>query len=311
MFLAAAGFSESIHFPMTARGPQETFAFPAGAGGNLVTLDNPMNRQMNTLRGSLLPGLLTSLAHNRNRGMEDIQLFEVGRVFREKTAIKDLQGDLPLPQERTLVAAIACGSPEPPYWSRRRDPLGFFDLKGILEALSLRALGQSPTLMRPDAAGQPAFLAAGTAALIHLKGVCAGWIGRLDGSTLAGWELPDHLLAFELDITAAPIAGPRTTYAPLPRHPSANRDLAIILPEEVGYHAVEELLRRHGGDQLESITLFDRYQGDPVPSGRVSLAVRLVFRAADRTLTAPEVQQVVTGMVEALRSDLDGELRDA
>jgi phenylalanyl-tRNA synthetase beta chain len=310
-FMAAAGFNETIHFPMTARGAQEMFLFPAVAGDCLVSLDNPMNRQMNTLRTSLLPGLLTSVAHNRNRGMEEVQLFEVGRVFREKAPVGGVEGDLPLPEERTLVAAIAGGSPDPAFWGQRRPPLDFFDLKGVLEALARRATPQGLTLQRPEDQDRPAFLAPGEAAIIQLEGVCAGWIGRLDGPGLAAWDLPDHLLAFELDMTSSPVDRPRATYEALPRQPSADRDLAIILSEEVGYHDVEELLYRHGGDLLESVNLFDRYQGDPIPSGRVSLAVRLVFRAPDRTLTAPEVQQVVAGMVVALRSHLDGEIREA
>jgi phenylalanyl-tRNA synthetase beta chain len=310
-FLAAAGFSETIHFPMAQRDPQVVFSYPAIESENLVILDNPLNRQMDTLRTSLLPGLLTSLAHNRNRGNEDNHLFEVGRVFRESAPASETSGDLPLPEERTLVAAVATGSPEAPFWSNRSGPLGFFDLKGIIEGLTQRSGGEAPSFRTPPAGHSPPFLSRDVAALIEQNGVPAGWIGLLDGATVAGWDLTGEILAFELDLTLAPVEPPRTIYASLPRHPGADRDLAIILPEEVGYHEVEQLLRRHGGDILESVNVFDRYQGDPVPQGRVSLGVRLTFRAPDRTLTAPEMHDVVAGMVTALRSQLGGEIRDA
>ena len=161
------------------------------------------------------------------------------------------------------------------------------------------------------AADRPAFLAAEAAAWIHSDRGSIGWLGRLVPDSTAAWDLTEGVLAFEVDVTDAPADQPVTPYAPLPRHPSADRDLAIILPEEFSYGQLAELLRHCGGDLLESVSLFDRYAGKPVPPGSVSLAVRLVFRAPDRTLTAAPVQAIITAMMERIRSELGGEIRDA
>ena len=309
-FMAAAGFAETIHFPMTSRGPQERFAAAGAGGGELVTLDNPMNRQMDTLRASLLPGLLDSLSHNRNRGTDHAQLFETGRVFREKAHAAGSARDTSLPVERTLLAAVSRGHCGLPHWHRHPRELDFYDLKGILEGLVERALGEPALLTPPGAGAATEFLDPLAAAHINIHGDTLGWIGRLAPTATAAWDLPGDILAFELDLTEVPPAPPLAQNIPLPRHPAAERDLAIILPAEVQYHSLEALLCACGENLLESVSLFDRYQGSPIPAGRVSLAVRLTFRAADRTLTAPEVQHIVDTMVSRLRTELGGEIRD-
>lgn len=309
-FMAAAGFAEAIHFPMVARGPQETFAAIVAGGGELVTLDNPMNRQMDTLRASLLPGLLDSLVHNRNRGRDHAQLFETGRIFREQAHDSGNTQAKDLPVERTLLAAVSRGPGGLPHWRRHPRELDFYDLKGILEGMVDRAMGEPATLTRPETGHAPGFLDPLAAAQVTIHGDRLGWIGRLAPAATAAWDLPGDILAFEVDLTGAPTARPRARHTPVPRQPAAERDLAIILPADVRYHRLEALLRAAGGDLLESVSLFDRYVGSPIPAGRVSLAVRLTFRAQDRTLTTPEVQNIVDTMVSSLRSELGGELRD-
>ena len=309
-FMAAAGFAEAIHFPMASRGPQERFAAAVAGNGALVTLDNPMNRQMDTLRASLLPGLLNSLAHNRNRGRDHAQLFESGRIFREKAPASGKAREMALPVERTLLAAVSRGHGGLPHWGRQPRDLDFYDLKGILEGLVERAMGE-PAMLTPPGTGTAAeFLDPLAAAQVNIHEGMIGWIGRLAPAATASWDLPGDILAFEIDLTEAPAARPLAHHTPLPRHPAAERDLAIILPAEVRYHSLEALLRACGGSLLESVSLFDRYEGSPIPAGRISLAVRLTFRAADRTLTAPEVQNILDTMVSRLRTEQGGEIRD-
>jgi phenylalanyl-tRNA synthetase beta chain len=212
--------------------------------------------------------------------------------------------------ERTLLAAVSRGHCGLPHWHRHPRELDFYDLKGILEGLVERALGEPALLTPPGAGAATEFLDPLAAAHINIHGDTLGWIGRLAPTATAAWDLPGDILAFELDLTEVPPAPPLAQNIPLPRHPAAERDLAIILPAEVQYHSLEALLCACGENLLESVSLFDRYQGSPIPAGRVSLAVRLTFRAADRTLTAPEVQHIVDTMVSRLRTELGGEIRD-
>jgi phenylalanyl-tRNA synthetase beta chain len=97
----------------------------------------------------------------------------------------------------------------------------------------------------------------------------------------------------------------------LPRHPAAERDLALFLDAGVPYHELEDTIREAGQPLLESVRLFDRYGGHPVPSGQVSLAVRLVFRHPERTLGAEEVQTAQDRIVARLAADLGASLRDS
>jgi phenylalanyl-tRNA synthetase beta chain len=274
----------------------------------MVRLDNPLNRQMDTLRTTLVPGLLDSLALNINRGGDNVRLFEVGRVFRESPAG---DGAPPaLPRESVRVAAVALGRAGDPHWSGAAPELDFFALKGVLEELCRRLAGGLPSLRRDGPEGPaPRFLDPAAAAVVHWLERPAGWLGRLAPAAVAAWSLPAGILAFELELPPDP-APPRTAYSPLPRHPAAERDLALILPEDATYERLEETVRRAGGPLLESVRPFDRYAGPPVPSGHVSLAVRLVFRGQDRTLTTAEVEQAQSPIVEHLRAELGAQVRD-
>ncbi len=302
--LAAAGFAEALNFPMSHREAQAPFA---GADARFVTLDNPMSSQMDTLRASLLPGLLGNVAHNLNRGRRDVRLFEVGKVFHESSA-GQAAGELP--RERPAEAAAATGVLPGGGWHRPPAPLTFFDLKGTLEGLALACLGR-PVQARPAGDGEAGFLDPAAASVLHGGNGPLGALGRLHPDLASSLDLPPETFVFELDLGGAPAALPPTAYAPLPRQPAADRDLALVVDAGCPYARIQEIIRDAGGAMLESVALFDRYVGDPVPAGKVSLAVRLVFRDPGRTLTADEVQAAQERIVERLQQDVQAELRDA
>jgi phenylalanyl-tRNA synthetase beta chain len=317
-FLAAAGFSEAINFPMSDGAVQAPFAGLAGAGGELVTIENPMSSQMDTMRASLIPGLVTSIQHNWNRGREDILLFETGRLFAEpgaadasrQTAKHGDSRDLPLPVERPAVAAVACGGRRSPHWNRSSVPVDAFDLKGVVEELAGRVLGRS-IRVEPAAGDELPFLALGARAWVRDGTDTLGYLGRLDACVPGVAEISAEIYAFEIYLPDLDASAPPIRYRPLPRHPPAERDLALFLAAGVPYHELEDAIREAGRPLLESVRLFDRYSGHPVPAGQVSLAVRLVFRHAERTLGAEEVQAAQDRIVERLTTHLGAILRDS
>jgi phenylalanyl-tRNA synthetase beta chain len=315
-FLAAAGFAEAINFPMSDRQSQEPFAEFLGSGRELVRLENPMSHQMDTMRASLIPGLVVNLVHNWNRGREDVRLFEAGRLFAERNPEDRLPGarepgDRMLPLERTAVAALACGGRQEPHWGRQWSAVDFFDIKGVVEELAHCVLGCRVRVENADDDESLSFLAPDVRARVCHGERVIGFLGRLRPTLPQVADVPAEVLVFELDLSDGESrtgGGPRQ---PLHRHPAADRDLAFFMKAGTPYDQVEQVVRKEGGTLLEAVVLFDRYFGPPVPAGQVSLAIRLTFRHPERTLTADEVQEIQDRIVRRLTSELDALLRDS
>lgn len=308
-YLAASGYHEGLGFPMHDRQAQDVFRDMAPERARFITLSNPLNLRMDTLRFSLIPGLVEGVLHNLRRGNNDVRLFEVGRVFFDvDDATRPEGADIPLPVERTHVAVVAHGAGSSHHWQVRTRPAGFFDLKGVLEGLAATVLGQACDI-RPLGTALP-FLDGDEAGFVHLDDSRVGFIGRLTAQVAPGEEVPADLFAFEIDISRAPIEPPLPTFRPPPRHPPVARDLALILDTSVRYSQVDRTIRQAGGDLLESIEPFDHYAGKPIPEGRYSLAIHLSFRHTDRTLTAGEVSDIQAKIVGRLSSELGAYLRD-
>jgi phenylalanyl-tRNA synthetase beta chain len=137
----------------------------------------------------------------------------------------------------------------------------------------------------------------------------AGWLGEMHPSVAAQWDL-ETVAGFELDfgaLAAAATVVPR--YQDLTSFPSVRQDIAVIVADDVPAARVVETIRAAGGALLQGADVFDVYRGAQVGEGRASLAVRLEFRAPDRTLTDEEVAQRRAKIVAALREQVGGELR--
>jgi len=188
--------------------------------------------------------------------------------------------------------------------------LDVFDLKGVVEDLAGRVLGRG-IRVEPAAGDELPFLAPGARAWVRDGTDTLGYLGRLDAWVPGVAEISAEIYAFEIYLPDLDPSAPPVRYRPLPRHPAAERDLALFLAADVPYHDLEDAIREAGRPLLESVRLFDRYSGHPVPHRQVSLAVRLVFRHAERTLGAEEVQAAQDRIVERLTTDLGALLRDS
>jgi phenylalanyl-tRNA synthetase beta chain len=274
------------------------------------------------MRTHLIGSLLDAAALNARRGTAGVRLFEIGTVYRQWDYDRPrppgrwdppagTEGDKAwrehrLPDERTHAGALLTGPVRTPTW-RDGDPprADFFAAKGVLEALG-KAL-RIPLRFEP--ATEP-FLHPGRSArvLVGEEGVPAGWLGEVHPAVAEQWDLAD-VSAFEVDLALlAANAEYVPAYRDLTSFPAVRQDLAVIVGEDVPAEAVLAVVRRQAGDLLEHAEVFDVYRGAQVGEGRVSLALRLSFRAPDRTLTDEDVAQRRDKIVAGLR-ELGGELR--
>ena len=290
--LLATGFSESSTFAFVEKEAAVPFCDP---GTEPQAIANPLSEKFAVLRPSLLAGLVESASHNRRRGRKDIQLFETGSRFG------------PAGEGRS-AAFLWCGAAEGPHWSAPTRSVDFFDVKGIVEQIG-DALGIATELV-PSRAG---YLVAGRAATVRAGDATLGVVGQIAPSIVEGRGLPagEPVYAAELDLVALALAsaGEDRLVETLPRHPSIVRDISMLVDDTLPAAAVRGTIRSAAPNTLVSIVEFDRYQGKGVPDGRVSLSLRLTYRAADRTLTDDEAQEATDRIVEALRTTHQAERR--
>jgi phenylalanyl-tRNA synthetase beta chain len=291
--LTAAGCSEAVTFGFIEAKAAEPFLSPV-TSRQAIAIANPLSAKFDTLRPSLLPGLVDVVAHNRRHGRRDVRLFEIGTRF--------------APDGETRAVAVAwTGAGGDEHWSGGAREVDFYDVKGVAEQLA-GALGVG---VRFEPLGTP-FLVAGQAASIHLSdgsqsSAAVGLAGQVTPALADARGLPrqDAVFVAELSLDALSRARVDTSDAtrPLPRHPFVVRDLSIIVSDTLPAAIIRGTILAAGRDlpaPLVAIGVFDRYQGKGVPDGSVSLSLRLTFQGRDRTLTDGEVQQSFDAILAAL-----------
>ncbi len=286
--LSAAGLSEAVTFGFVEAEAAQAFV-DAGAVTRLVAVANPLSAKFDTLRPSLLPGLVDSVAHNRRHGRRDVALYELGARF---SAEGESRG----------VGFALTGSLAPEHWSAVPREVDFFDAKGILEQLC-GALGAS---CRFEPVESP-YLTPGQSAALFVADQRVGVCGRLTATLVERRGAPrgDAIYVAELDLERLPAGASEhdIRVAALPRFPSVVRDLSIVVPETLPAAIIRGTIQAAGAAgaaPLVSIDFFDRYKGKGVAPDAVSLSVRLVFQAPDRTLTDADVQQSVDTILASL-----------
>jgi phenylalanyl-tRNA synthetase beta chain len=296
--LTAQGLHETVGWSFTRREQSERLRIgdrPA------VTLANPMSREQSQLRTTLIGGLLDAARRNRSRGVAAIRLFEAGAVY--------LPGDRPRPAEPYRVAGLLTGPVRRPTWREQAPPAAdFFSAKGVLGGL-LDALRTRWSL----AAGAPEpFLHPGRRAEVQVGGRPAGWIGEIHPQVAAEWDFTDALAAFEVDFATVLDAVQEAGYSDVTSFPDVREDLAVIVPETVTAAEVVSTALAAGKPLLTAAEVFDVYRDtERLGAGHVSLALRLAFRAPDRTLTDEEVADRRRRIVTALAEQLQGRVRES
>jgi phenylalanyl-tRNA synthetase beta chain len=296
--LTAQGLHETVGWSFTAPEQAERLRIADRPG---VALANPMSREQAHLRTTLIGGLLDAARHNRSRGAGAIRLFEAGAVY--------LPGEGRLPAEPYRVAALLTGPVRRPTW-REQAPRAadFFSAKGVVAGLldGLRA-PWSLTAGPPEP-----FLHPGRGAEVQVGGRAAGWIGEIHPQVVAHWDFTDAVAAFEIDFATALDAVAQEGYRDVTSFPEVREDLAVIVPETVTAAEVVSIALAAGKPLLSAAEVFDVYRdAERIGAGNVSLALRLAFRAPDRTLTDEEVAGRRRRIVTALAEQLQGRVRES
>jgi phenylalanyl-tRNA synthetase beta chain len=278
-----------------------------------IRVSNPLSLDHSELRTTLLGSLLDAARYNLARGADRVALSETGRAYLSRGASPvggvlggAFAGDRRPPAfEPQSVAALVSGPLAPPSWGVEARPADFFAMKGVLEALAAH-LGADVEL---EAAPQP-FLHPGRSARVLIGGNDAGWLGEVHPLVCREWDV-ESAAAFQVGLAELVAASPhgKEAYEDVTTYPAVYQDLAIVVDEDVPADTVRTAVVEGGGELLRSAAVFDVYHGEQLGKGSKSLALRLEFRAPDRTLTDAEVTERRDAIKAAL-ADIGGSLRE-
>jgi len=282
--LCACGFNEAVAFSFVQDDRADVFS--PWTSQPAIRVDHPSRRQSGTLRVSLVPSLLEARQLNESRGNLRCELFEIAKVYLAR------EGQL-LPHEPQHVGLVSGQE--------------FRQVKGVVGRLMERlGLGNAWTIRPWD----DAFFEHGRGAEIVLQQRVFGYLGVLAAAEVDRFGLQAPCMVAELDLDVlTDRACLQVQVAPVPRRPAVDRDLALVLDEAVAWEQLEQVVRASAGPLMESLELVDIYRGKQVPAGRKSLAIRMLFRAPDRTLTHEEANAFRDAVVDDCRRALGADLR--
>jgi len=299
--LRAFGFYEAIDYVFSTPDQEKLFF---GVPTPMVPIANPLTEEDTHLRTSLVPGLVNSVRRNLNHGTREIRLFELGHVFSSSLVEKGPTGEPLLEQQR--LGIVATGTFYRPYWGQSADEFRYFHLKGIVVEL-LSGLGYRAVFRATDSTP---FLHPGIAAEILVDGQSIGVAGELSPELHESFKFLQRVYVAELSLDglySRPVPEPQ--YTPLPRFPLTERDLSFVVDKGVEYDRITAAIKSLNVANLRDVQLVDLYQGQKLPSGKVSLAVRLTFADLTRTLTQDEVNKSVELVSELLKREFQAEQR--
>ncbi len=302
--LRSCGLNETMTYSFVDASDMERARIPEEGRGEAVELLNPMSNEQSVMRRSILPGLLRSVAYNQSHGVENVQLFERGIVFGAAEGRKN-------PKETMLVAGVLTGSWNETGWNQPAVALDFYDAKGIIENL-VRELAIPKVRFKAFEPDEAPWLAPGRGAQILSGGSVLGWVGEVHPLASQAFEAEGAIAAFELDVRALlHTACEQRPYVDVPVYPSVEVDLAIVVDEEVTAERIEQCITSAGKKgPFESVRLFDVYRDDErVGAGKKSVAFRLSYRDANRTLTSEEVEKAHEKIVAKVVKATGGEVR--
>jgi phenylalanyl-tRNA synthetase beta chain len=298
--LLAAGYHEAISSTFCSAADAAAFAAQPGVA---VAMANPLSEEAGTLRPSLVPGMLTMLAHNLNRNVDDVRLFEIGTVF---------TGSRERVDEVQWLAFGATGQLRDGLYSSR--PIDFYDLKGLVEALTRHFAFRSVyyDAFPPESGLMPHWLNPARAARCVVDGSTIGYFGELHPDESAQRKLRQPVFIGEIYLDRLFRQSLRQPTAhEISRYQPVRRDFSLLFPDTVEWEAVRAALAALAIDELQEYRpaeIFRDAKGKAVTAGHYSMLVSTTFQSPNRTLRDEELHAWSNNIVSTLES-LGGKLR--
>ncbi len=301
-FLVGCGMHQIISYSMITPKCFDWLKLPSSHYfRQTVKLANPLIQEQTIMRTTLIPGLLKTIQWNVNHSMEKIKLFEIGRAYFPQSKLEG--GSLPV--EKLMIAGGIAKIGRGNIWDKSEN-WDIFYLKGILESLfdALRIkdidylCGNLP-FFHPQKNG-----------IIKGGNKRIAFFGELHQDIAKNLDIPGNILLFELDYAELyPLIDREVTFQPLPKYPYTQRDIAIVVPENVNFAQIKKAVLEVERDVIKRVELFDIFRGEKIKQGNKSIAFSIFFQADDRTLTDIEVDKVMKNVTIRLNEHFQANLR--
>lgn len=295
--LESLGLNQAISYSLMTEEQAQQFTIEPAV--KPMVLDYPMSSDHTATRESIISGLLVDVAYNTARQVDNIALYEQGRVFIPKGGER--------PEEQEHVAGAVAGSLLDDNWNLEHQNVDFYQLKGIVERY-LHNMAIAGTI-EYVADGSRQEMHPGRTANILLDGQLIGFLGQVHPQVAKDLKLPETYV-FELNLEALLIADKRPKqYVHVSKYPAVTRDIALLVDEDVTNEDIIDLIYQKGGQYLKDVKLFDVYAGTHLPSGKKSLAYTLTYQADDTTLKEDQVNEAFAKVEKHLQDVLQAEIR--
>jgi phenylalanyl-tRNA synthetase beta chain len=298
-YLRTQGFSQVLNYSFVSE--KELTRHGALLGfdpADAMRLANPLSDDMTVMRPDLLTGLLRNVSSNVRRFIDEVRLFETGKVFG-----KSLESTL---FEEQRLALAMYGHRLPGAWTGAHEWVDFFDVKGISEAV-LDVLGAGTIHFVPTASRR--CFAEGQAAEILMAGNTVGWVGVVSHELLSAFDIERSVCYAELRVPIALANVERPAlHREIPKFPPVFRDYACIVPSVAAVGDILAMVRELS-PEIESATVFDVFTGEKIGDGKKSIAFRIKLQPFDRTLTESEVNSIHTKILNLLDNRFGGKIR--
>ena len=300
-FLQGTGMSETVTYSLTSEDRSDQLVSPdvKEKVKSKVKLAMPMSEEHGVLRLSLLPEMLHSVSYNLARKQTDIAMYEIGSVF-----ISSQDKVTEQPNENQRLAGVLTGHWITHPWQQEKKKVDFFVMKGIMDELFKRLnVTVTYTASRLD------HMHPGRTAVLSVQDRVIGFAGQLHPMLEKQYDL-NETYVFDIDYEyLIEIYENEPSFTDIPRYPGITRDIALVVDQEVNAGEIQNTIKNVAGDILQSVQVFDVYQGEHLDADKKSIAFSLFYQDAEHTLTDKEVEDSYHRILEAVKNEYKAELR--
>ncbi|MEE4353665.1 MAG: phenylalanine--tRNA ligase subunit beta [Desulfatiglans sp.] len=301
--MVGLGFTETITFSFVSPASVDILGVADKSTlRSFVNIVNPLSIEESVLRTSLIPGIISTIRNNILIDEKELKVFEWGKAFIRKEGRE-------LPLEQSYLVALMSGPFQPQTWYQKERPVDFYDIKGAAEVL-LKSLWFEDIAFEKisDMPGYDSDLVS------HIKcgGCPVGQVGRVSSKVLAAYDIENRdTYVLEIDIEALMKIIPREKkFRQVTRFPAVHRDISLLVDRGVESGKIMDIIKQEGGELLDSVRIFDIYEGDKIDPSEKSLAFRICYRSEKRTLDGGEINDLHEKIIDRIRQESGGRLRE-
>lgn len=295
--LASRGMYETVTWSFA----DSEFAQFFRKGNEAILLQNPIVKELNEMRPSILPNLLLAVKNNIAHGYSNLALFEVGPEFTGRNPN----------EQHTAASGVRAGQSAKKDWSSAGRSYDVFDAKA--DALAVIAAAKGPFENPQITTDAPNYYHPGRSGTIRLGKNVLAYFGEIHPSILRAMDIKTRVVAFEVNVDNIPLPRQAQSKARKKLELSAfqpvDKDLAFVVNKDVNAAAIIAAAKNADRIHITDVRIFDIYEGENLPQGKKSIAISLTFQPIEQTFTDKDIENLMNKVIVEVGKKTGGELR--